>query len=85
MLANAEVKIAPAAFSALNSPAPSNARRVLHESAKSAEPPASHGTFLARTFNTWLEASRVAIPLASATNSGKPRSHPSGNSRRSIR
>jgi hypothetical protein len=41
----------PAAFSALKSPVPSNVRRVLHEGPRSAEPPSSHGTFLARTFS----------------------------------
>jgi len=45
-------RLRPAGFSALKSPAPSNVRRVLQEGPRSAEPPSSHGTFLARTFST---------------------------------
>ena len=41
----------PARCSALKSPAPSKVRRVLHEGPRSADPPSSHGTFSASTFN----------------------------------
>src|SRR5436190_24119281 len=72
-------RLRPAGLAKLKSPAPSNVRRVLQEGARSAEPPISQGTFLARILSTLPEESRVAKPLASGGKVDRPLSQPSGN------
>src|SRR5262245_47758772 len=67
------------------SPAPSKVRRVLHDGARSAEPPISHGTFFATALSTSAEVSRVALHFGSGGKLGKSLSQPSGSSRRCMR
>src|SRR4029450_8874418 len=65
-------------------PAPSYVSVVLFDGARSADPPRNHGMFCASTLSTLPDASRPAMPLASAAKTGRLRSHPSGRSRRCI-
>src|SRR6516225_2626866 len=67
------------------SPAPSNVKAALVDEAKSADPPNSQGIFCPSTLSTLPDASRPAMPLGSAGNTGSPRSHPAGSSRRCIK
>src|SRR5262245_39925624 len=53
--------------------------RVRVDGARSADPPISHGTALATSLSTLLEADRPATPFASVGNVGRDFSHPSGN------
>ena len=74
----------PPGLSAWKSPAPSNFSVVLFDGPRSAEPPRNQGMFCASTFSTLPEASRPAMPFASAGKTGRLRSHPAGSSRRCI-
>ena len=78
-------KLRPAKFPAEKSPASAALSRVFVDGARSADPPISHGMFLATAFSTFAEDSRVARPFGSAGNSGRSRSQPSGSWRCCIR
>src|SRR5258706_14691959 len=75
-------KFLPAGLSAWKSPAPSNVRVVLFEGPRSAEPPINQGMFCAKMFSTFPDASRPAMPFASAGQVGRFLSHPVGRSGR---
>ena len=76
--------ILPLGFPAWKLPAPLYVSVVLFDGPRSADPPRNHGMLCASTFSALPEASRPAMPLASAGKTGRSRSHPAGRSRRCI-
>src|SRR5688572_13809438 len=66
----------PPTLVALRPPASFALRSVLVDGARSAEPPISHGVFVASTLSTVPDESRDAIPFLSAGNTGRSASHP---------
>ena len=77
-------RLRPPGLPASKSPAPAKVSVVLVDGPRSAEPPISQGMFCASTFSTLPDASRPAMPLASAGKLGRLRSQPAGSSRRCI-
>src|SRR4029450_10198213 len=74
----------PAGLSASKSSAPSYVSVVLFDGPRSAEPPRNQGMFCASTFSAWLDASRPAIPLASAGKRGRCGAQPGGRAARGV-
>jgi hypothetical protein len=66
VLTDTEVEVASEPFVGLEVAGAGNMRRVLVDGARSADPHNSHGTACASAFEHRPEASRVAMPLASA-------------------
>src|SRR5260370_33171431 len=64
-------RVLPPGLPAWKLAAPSYVREVLFDGPRSAEPPRNHGMLWAGTLRTLLEASRPAIPLASAGKTGR--------------